>query len=146
MNRKTTLSVALMLSISAALALTADGYFGGDVQPKLFACGTGIYTADLTGWELSGAIPKGEASYDANKNVLTVDVQNVKLKDGTVLDVRIGDDRIGRMDPLKDGSAKAAITPKEKLDDSSRVRVLEDDDRPIVSANLKCDSSQPDQL
>jgi hypothetical protein len=133
-----------MLSISAALALTADGYFGGDVQTKMTVCGTGMYSANLTGWELNGLTPKGEAAYDANKNVLNVEVQNVKLKDGTVLDVRIDDDKIGRMEPLKGGSAKAAITPKDKLDETNRVRVF-DDDRPVVSANLQCDTSQPAQ-
>jgi len=142
MNRKTTRSVVLMTFITGVLTMSANGYFAWNgVRTQKAVCGSGQFSAVLTGWDLNGSTPKGEASYDSNKNLLSVDVQNVKLKDGTVLDVLIGDDKIGRMEPLKDGSAKATITTKEDLDEKSRVRVF-DDDRPIVSANLQCDASE----
>jgi hypothetical protein len=146
MNRKTTLSVALMMVAAAALyALSANVLQAiGATVSQTAVCGAGQYTAVLTGWDLNGATPKGEAAYNLNEDKLIVEVQNVKLKDGVVLDVLIGDDKVGKMQPLKNGSATATITLKDKLDEKSRVRVF-DDDRPIVSANLKCDASQPDQ-
>jgi hypothetical protein len=64
----------------------------------------------------------------------------VDLKDGTVLDVRIGDDKIGKMEPLKGKSAGAVITVEDELDENSRVRIF-NDDVPILSANLSCDAS-----
>ena len=140
MSRNTTLSVTIIIIAIAFVAMQANFTFamGGTVYQA--ACGTGTYAAKLTGWALNGATPEGEAAYDANKDELSVEVKNVKLKDGTVLNLLIGDDKIGKLEPLKDGSARAAITLKDKLDEKSRVRVL-DDDRPIVSANLQCDAS-----
>ena len=144
MSRNTTLSVTIMILAIALIAMQANFTFavGSTVYPA--ACGTGMYTATLTGWDLNGATPKGEAEYDSSKDQLNVEVKNVKLKDGTILEILIGDDKIGKLEPLKDGTAKAMITLKDELDEKSRVRVL-DDDRPIVSANLQCDASQPDK-
>jgi hypothetical protein len=140
MNRKTTLSVAFTAFLFL-LALSANSRMSTADAAQKARCGSGSFTAALTGWDLNGLTPKGEASYNAKDNQLVVEVSDVRLKDGTVLDVRIGDDKIGRMEPLKDGAAKGAITTKDDLDEESRVRVL-DDDRPIVSANLKCEAAE----
>jgi hypothetical protein len=144
MNRKATISVVLLMLMTAVVAVSANVFFAAANDRQTSICGSGQYTAVLTGWDLDGKTPKGEASYDSNKNQLSVSVENVKLKNGTVLDVLEGDDKLAKMGPLNDGSATASITVKDKLDEKSRIRVL-DDDRPIVSANLACDTSQSDQ-
>jgi hypothetical protein len=142
MNRKPTLSVAAFVTlICATVVLSANELVRNVEAVPDQVCGSGKYSAKLTGWDLNGATPVGEASYDASDNRLIVEVKNLKLKDGTILDVLIGDDKIGQMEPLKDGSAKASIVSKDELDEKSRVRVF-DEDRPIVSANLQCEASQ----
>ena len=104
------------------------------------ACGTGQYEAVLTGWTLNEMTPTGIAQYSAKDKRLEIQVEKVKLKDGTVLDVRIGDDKVGKMEPLKGNTAKAVIVVDDDLDERSRVRIF-NDDVPILSANLSCDSS-----
>jgi hypothetical protein len=101
-------------------------------------CESGIFSADLTGWALEGETPRGKALYNASQRRLEVEVTNVKLNEGLVLDVRIGDDKIGQMEPLKGGSAKTSITVNESLTEDSRVRVF-NDEVPILSANLRCE-------
>ena len=107
---------------------------------RLAACGTGQYQALLTGWTLNGSTPTGNAHYSSKDKRLEIKVEKVDLKDGTVLDVRIGDDKIGKMEPIKDKSATTVITIEDELDEKSRVRIF-NDDVPILSANLACDSS-----
>ncbi len=99
------------------------------------ACPSGRYSAKLTGWMLDGKTPVGTADYDHNTRRLEVTVSSVALADGTNLAVLIGDDRIGELAPLKDGSATGQIM--RQLPDGARVRVFHGE-RPIVSANLVC--------
>jgi hypothetical protein len=143
MNRIPTISVAALATvIFATLALSANNPMKNDLRTGIDqVCASGNYAAVLTGWELNGTTPTGKATYTSSDNRLIVEVKNVKLKDGTVLEVLIGDEKIGRLEPLKDGSAKASIVAEDKLDEKSRIRVF-DDDRPIVSANLHCEAAQ----
>jgi hypothetical protein len=98
-------------------------------------CPSGHAEARLTGWTLNGKTPVGLAKYDEATGLLEVSVDAVSLADGKVLSILIGEDRVGELQPLKDGKATGTIT--RQLADNARVRVF-DADRPIVSANLQC--------
>jgi hypothetical protein len=99
------------------------------------ACPSGRSAARLTGWMLNNKTPVGKASFDEGTKSLEVTVESVALPDGTRLSVLIGEEKIGDMEPLKDGSARVVLT--RAVADQARVRVL-NADRPIVSANLQC--------
>jgi hypothetical protein len=99
------------------------------------ACPGGHSAAKLTGWMLNDKTPVGNATYDATTKSLEVTVESVALPDGTRLAVLIGDDKIGDMEPLKQGSARVVLI--RQLTDQARVRVIAGD-RPVVSANLQC--------
>lgn len=105
------------------------------------ACPSGMMSARLTGWHLNEKLPRGTADFNLATKQLEVAVTNVALPDGTVLNVLDGDDRIGSLPPLKRGGASVNITANT-LKEDSRIRILHDD-RPIVSANLKCDAVEP---
>ncbi len=98
-------------------------------------CPSGHSVARLTGWTLNNESPKGTATYAEAAKRLEVIVSSVGLPDGTRLSVFDGEDRIGDMDPLKSGEAKASLVAT--LRDEARIRIL-DNDRPILSANLRC--------
>lgn len=100
-------------------------------------CGSGKYEANLTGWPMDGKYPAGSAAFDQQSGQLTVSVTSVPLPDGTTLNVLIGDDRIGELEPIKNGEAKAVITGSDKVEGDSRVRVL-NKEVPVVSGNLTC--------
>lgn len=103
-------------------------------------CASGQLSATLTGWPMDGKYPTGSAEYNLASKQLTVTAASVPLGDGTKLAVLIGDDRIGEMEPLKGGVAKAVITVNRDIGEDSRVRVL-NGEMPIVSANLSCDAA-----
>jgi hypothetical protein len=143
MNKQSIRSLSPFLAAAAVFA--ASLFYAGAVLPvnasRIAACGTGQYEAQLTGWTLNEMTPTGTARYSAKDKLLEIEVEKVKLKDGTVLEVLIGDDKIGKMEPLKDNSAKAVIVVEDDLDEKSRVRIF-NDDVPILSANLSCDAAQ----
>jgi hypothetical protein len=129
-----------LLTIAAAawISLPVSDLF----QPKTesaaaqhMLCPSGQSRARLTGWMLGNKTPVGSATYDEAKRQLAISVESVGLEDGKVLSVLIGDERIGQLQPLKDGKATGAIN--QTIPDGARVRVF-DVDRPIVSANLAC--------
>ena len=112
----------------------------GPVTDRLFGqagaqCPSGHSEAQMTGWPLNGKTPSGTAKFNESTRVLEVSIDGVALRDGTVLTVHIGDDRIGQLAPLKDGVASGTIT--RQIPDAARVRVF-DSERPLVSANLVC--------
>ena len=120
----------LVLALWSAVPVT-DSLFGQTGAQ----CPSGHSEARLTGWPLNGKTPSGTAKFNESTQVLEVSVKGVALPDGTVLTVFIGDDRIGQLEPLKDGIASGTIT--RSIPDASRVRVFSSE-RPLVSANLAC--------
>ncbi|MEO8650174.1 MAG: hypothetical protein ABI539_13495 [Acidobacteriota bacterium] len=107
--------------------------------PQRAGCPSGFSTARLIGWNLDNKQPLGKAVFDETKNRLEVSVENVGLPDGHQLSVLIGDDRIGSIGALKEGSASGAVD--RQLKSGARVRIF-DDDRPIVSGNLVSDNTR----
>ena len=130
MNKRSIRSLSPFLA--AAAVFTVSLFSASIVAPVnasrlIPACGTGHFEAQLTGWTLNEMTPTGTARYGAKDKRLEIEVEKVKLKDGTVLEVRIGDDKIGKLEPLKDNSAKAVIVVEDELDEKSRVRIFNDD-------------------
>ncbi|PYT00437.1 MAG: hypothetical protein DMF63_07670 [Acidobacteria bacterium] len=109
-----------------------------DAIPTSLACPSARSAAKLTGWALNNKNPFGDAVYDESAKSLVITVSNVALPNGTRLSILTGDEKIGEMEPLKEGSARGVVT--HILPDNARVRVFSDD-RPIVSANLQCSTS-----
>lgn len=132
---------AFAVAAFAGLALWIAPVFF-DVASAPAQCRSNTMSARLTGWTLNGKTPHGTADFDVSTNKLEVAVSAVALPDGTVLDVLAGDNKIGSMQALKSGEATATIT-SNRLREDSRIRVL-NDDRPIVSANLHCDTAEPE--
>lgn len=130
-------SIWLSLPLFSFLAVHAE-----DSRLPTAVCPTGKLSVRLTGWTLNGKMPTGFAEFSTKDKQLKVSVDSVVLDDGTKLDVLIGDDKIGEIEGLKNGTAKASLNPTEVIKEGSRVRVF-NDERPIVSANLACDNSAP---
>ena len=126
------------ISVAAWIAFPISGMFAVRADDHHTPCPSGRAVARLTGWSMNGTIPRGTAVYDEKSRMLEVTVESVSLADGQQLRVSIGDDRIGNLAALKSGASTASLTHDLKAGD--RVRVL-DDDRPIVSGNLKCDET-----
>ena len=125
-----TIIVVIALAAWSVIPLT-DRLFGQAGAQ----CPSGHSEARMTGWPLNGKTPSGTAKFNESTRVLEIFVKDVALADGKVLTVLIGDDRIGQLEPLKDGMASGTIT--RSIPDAARVRVF-DADRPLVSANLVC--------
>lgn len=104
------------------------------------SCPSGRAAARLTGWTLNEKTPVGRAEYDESAKSLEVTVESVALPDGTRLAVFIGEEKIGDMEPLKQGVATFVVS--KTLADGAAVLVF-DADRPIVSANLQCVKNGP---
>ena len=138
---KLTIVGAALLWASYAATQSLTGAVDVDDLNSIQQCPSGQAAAKLTGWPLNGKNPVGDAKYDEVKQVLEVSVDLVALPDGRVLSILIGEDRIGEMQPLKDGKSSGSVTRAVPHD--ARVRVF-DADRPIVSANLRCvEATQP---
>jgi len=103
-------------------------------------CTSGKLSASLTGWMMKNQMSNGTAAFDADKNQLSVMVDQVSLPDGTKLEVLVGDKKVGELDGLAKGESKGQITLEKDLAAGDRVRIL-NDKRPVVSGNLTCDSS-----
>jgi hypothetical protein len=110
------------------------------IQAAATQCPSATAQAKLTGWALNSKMPLGTATYNESTKQLDVSVSSVGLPDGTALLVLIGDDEIGKLNPLKDGSASGTLT--QTLTEGARVRVF-NGDVPILSANLQCVAATP---
>jgi hypothetical protein len=129
--------ISLIFAISAVFLV--DPQNSMSAESPVSQCQSGRSAAKLTGWELNSKMPRGSAVFTAESGSLEISVENVALPDGRMLNVLVDDDRIGQIGPLKEGSATGSIAGK--LADGDRVRVI-DDDRPVVSGNLKCQESE----
>jgi hypothetical protein len=131
------LAAFVLVAPSAALVVPSmpEAATYSDAILETAACPSGHSAARLTGWMLNGKRPVGTAKYNEATKTLEVEVKAVALPDGKRLNILIGDDRIGEMEPLEGGSARVVLM--RALRDKARVRVF-DEDRPLVSANLKC--------
>ena len=132
-----------ILALLAAIILPLSFFSSLKAQPSQDmddTCTSGKLSASLTGWMMKNQMPSGTAGFDADKNQLSVAVDNVNLSDGTKLEVLIGDKKVGELDGLAKGESKAQITLEKDLSAGDRVRIL-NDKRPVVSGNLTCDSS-----
>ena len=108
----------------------------GAVSSRTFSdCPGSRSAAKLTGWTLNNKTPVGTAKYDESNKSLEISVESVGLPDGTRLSVFIAEEKIGEIEPLKDGAGRVVLN--HAVPDQARVRVLAGD-RPVVSANLKC--------
>ena len=134
-----TVILVIGLTIWALIPLV-DQFYGIPEAPIVAgnACPSGQASAQLTGWSLNGKMPSGSAKYTEATKQLEVAVASISLPNGKVLSVFIGEDRIAELPPLKDGMTEGTIT--RALEDGARVRVF-DGDRPLLSANLKCDEA-----
>ena len=128
-------TVMVVFVLTAWIVFPISDRLMGQVRNQ---CPSGHSAARLTGWPLNGATPKGLAKFNETTRLLEVSVESVELPDGKILSVLIGEDRIGQLEPLKDGKAVGTVT--RAIADAARVRVF-DGDRPIVSANLACVSA-----
>ena len=144
MNRFRANTLVLVFAALAWIASPVYNIFefiGAEAAPNTIEpCPSGRAAARLTGWMLNEKMPVGKANYNEKSQKLDVAVESVALPDGRKLNVLIGDDRVGELGSLTNGSATGAIT--RNIKEGSRVRVL-DGERPIVSGNLVCDNAEP---
>lgn len=128
---------AASLAVIAMLAVSAAGVPRPDEEMNLKqTCTSGQFEAKLTGWTLNNKMPMGKAEFRKVAKKLKVMVSAVALSDGTVLEIRNGDNKIGETLPLKNNETSALIDPFD-IGDELLVAIWEDD-RPIVSGSLKC--------
>ena len=130
------LTKAVFIAAIMALAAAASASRQYDGPKILQTCTSGQFEAKLTGWALNNKMPMGKAEYKKSAKALKVIVSSVALGDGTVLEVRNGDNKIGETLPLKDSETTAMIDPFDMGDDLL-VGIWEND-RPIVTGSLKC--------
>lgn len=133
------IAVIAVLALSAILAISLNDKptHANEIISEPAQCTSGTMAANLTGWTLNNAFPKGEATFDAKTKQLKVTVSSVKLDDGTSLKVEADGDEAGSLPALKDGASEMSFSFAKALNEGDRVRVL-DDERPIVSGDLVC--------
>lgn len=130
------LTKAAAIAAAAFLAVTAAGSQQDVGTMSLQTCTSGQFEAKLTGWSLNNKMPIGKAEYRKSAKTLKVIVSAVALNDGTVLEIRNGDNKIGETLPLKDSETTAMIESFD-IGDDLLVGIWEDT-RPIVTGSLKC--------
>jgi hypothetical protein len=134
--RMLVLALALLAWVGIPVSFSLDS----SLQSAASLCPSGSAQARLTGWILNSKMPVGTANYNESTKQLDIAVESVALADGTTLLVFEGDNRLGQLKPLKDGSASGTVTAT--VPDAARLRIL-NGETPIVSANLKCVDSTP---
>lgn len=127
---------AAATAVVAMLAVTAVGSQQNEATNSLQTCTSGQFEAKLTGWSLNNKMPLGKAEYRKSAKTLKVMVSAVALSDGTVLEIRNGDNKIGETLPLKDSETSAVIESFE-IGDDLLVGIWQES-RPIVTGSLKC--------
>ena len=123
-----------IVTVSAALALVAAPLVaradqGGAGGGGFGGCGGPTVVEQLTGPTLNGVVPGGQATADESQflcggsTILTVDIRNVNLPDGTVLNVSLDFLPIGTI-TLSGGSGALTVSLGHFAVSNDEVRVV----------------------